>query len=120
MPQIELKYTGKGDFVCTLYHNEYCEKAAACECKISQQLRPVTDAAGTTGTAYAKVVTPRSIYLRGGGPSVGVHPVARGLQQIADAMKRGHIIEVKEEAPAPVAVVAPSEDDAAAVRGRRR
>jgi hypothetical protein len=120
MARIELKYVGRGDFVVTLYHAEYCEKAAACECKISQQLRPVTDASGTTGTAYAKLVTPRSIYLRGGGPSVGVHPVALGLQQVSDAVKRGLIVEVKE-ALAPAAVIAPSEDEAAVTaRGRRR
>lgn len=119
MSRIELKYKGRGDLVFTLYHAEYCEKAAACECRIDRVARPVTDANGATGTAYVKVVTPRSVYLSAGGEAVGVNRVALNLQQVADAIKQG-LIEVKEEADAKAPVVAATDSEASEPRGRKR
>lgn len=119
MARIELKYKGRGDFVFTLYHAEYCEKAAACECRIDRVQRPVTDVNGVTGIAYAKVVTPRSVYLTGGGPSVTVSHTALELQQVRDALREGRI-EFKEENTAVEPADALAEEAVAGPRSRRR
>ena len=97
MAKVAIKALSVEGFAFTLFHASYCEKIAACSCRITRVLRPVSTPSGAMGQAYTKVVHPQDIVIACG-ETVELNAHVLKLPAVFEGMRRG-LIEVKEATP---------------------